>query len=62
MPNQFVCKFCGMITDNPTITPAPYLLYGKPLLPTTHYCIECPICLKGTFFERLEPFPTDKSE
>lgn len=63
MPNyQFVCKHCGFIIEDPEIMPQPDLLYGEPILPTTHYAVSCPICRKRTQFERGEPFPTDASD
>ncbi len=51
---KFVCKFCGMITENPQILPVGFTLDGF------QYEIKCPVCEKSTFFLRDKPFPTDK--
>jgi len=73
MSKHFVCKFCGMITDNPIIVPQPekdkeyrnFLKSSKPkaisyiLDARYNHSITCPVCLNETRFWRSEPFPTD---
>ena len=73
---RFVCKFCGIITDNPevhqngvSIGVSDIELEGKvdePIQATGrsiyHFYIECPVCLGRTDFTRAESFPIDKLE
>lgn len=55
MPN-FVCKHCGMITENPEIVP----FFS---ISSRHFFkITCPVCLNETRFWRDELFPADKPD
>ena len=51
---KFICKHCGMITDNPDIVLVEMENYQY------KYGIMCPVCLGEIFFWRKEPFPTDE--
>lgn len=57
----FVCKYCGMITENPTIESLPKMRqFDK--ANRYLYRIICPVCLNETSFWRDRPFPIDKPE
>ncbi len=66
MPS-FVCKSCGMITENPEIVPHPDSRFYRGrkqkgdgfLLRSFNHSITCPVCENETRFWRDKPFPTD---
>ena len=53
---KFVCKYCGMIAEDPIIE-SREVSEG---VWAYQYEIKCPVCLNHTIFTRPEPFPSDQ--